>query len=612
MKNPVRPLRVKLRVKKRQLLLLLGIVSTLAVFVVVTWQVSANSIYVANSPEAPHEVKTENDAPASRLQKDTGGNRMQQAALSGAASHSSGNRQQRNIKVGSSYHNDTSERLREMVQLPLQGKSEREHEDNENPKIPHKHIDVPDQAVEDSFVTRLTMTLPEMPSPILNFDGIGFPGVACNCSPPDTNGEVGATQYVQMVNEGYQVFNKNTGVSMLGPASVVSLWAGFGGLCQTNGNGDPVVLYDQMADRWIITQFAGTTVPTDECIAVSTTSDATGTYNRYAFHLGTNFFDYPHLGVWPDGYYMSMNVFNTAGTSFLGPQAFAFDRTAMLAGIAATFVTPGVTGGPNEDSFLAADLDGSTLPPTGAACPFVEAPFAGTYKTFLFHADFVTPANSSFTPRISPAAAGFTELCGSARSCIPQLGTAVGLDGIGDRLMHRLPYRIVGGVERIVGNFTVSSGGVSGLRWFELRNVTFGTESVFQESTYQPDSTWRWMGSAAQDQAGNMAIGYSASSSSINPQIRYTGRLVGEALNTLGQGESHLMDGAGSQTDSGNRWGDYSSLTVDPVDDCTFWYTQEYYSSTATLNWRTRIASFKYASCGARPLRRSSCRRLRR
>src|SRR5207237_3270784 len=161
---------------------------------------------------------------------------------------------------------------------------------------------------------------------------------------------------------GYQVFNKSTGASVLGPSSIVSLWAGFGGVCENNGNGDPVVLFDQFTNRWVISQFAGTAVPTDECIAVSATSDATGSYNRYDFHLGTNFFDYPHLSVWPDAYYMSMNVFNSSGTAFLGPQPFAFDRARMLAGLPATFVTTGITGGSSDAGYPPSDLAGVLLP----------------------------------------------------------------------------------------------------------------------------------------------------------------------------------------------------------------------------------------------------------
>ena len=208
---------------------------------------------------------------------------------------------QSGITVGHSYHNDTSPALRDMRQMPIKphlAEDEEGREANKNPSNPKVNIDSADAAVQSA------MAPDAMPTPVLNFDGIPYPGVACNCAPPDTDGEVGATQYVQAVNNGYQVFNKTTGASVLGPSSIVSLWAGFGGVCQTNGNGDPVVLYDQLAGRWLISQFAGASVPTDECIAISTTSDATGSYNRYAFHLGANFFDYPHLGIWPDGYYM--------------------------------------------------------------------------------------------------------------------------------------------------------------------------------------------------------------------------------------------------------------------------------------------------------------------
>src|SRR5205807_6378204 len=287
------------------------------------------------------------------------------------------------VITGSSVHNDKSEPLRDMKQLPIMRKPEREA--NENPHISHSHRDVTDPVVQNAATASVTAN---MPGTTLNFDGIPFPGVACNCAPPDTNGEVGATEYVQIVNEGYQVFNKTTGASLLGPSGITTLWSGFGGVCQTNGSGDPVVLYDQIANRWIITQFAGVGVPTDECIAVSTTSDATGTYNRYAFHLGSNFFDYPHLSVWPDAYYMSMNVFNSSGTSYLGPQPFAFDRTKMLSGQAATFISPVGPLGGSVDPFLPADLDGPTLPPTGAPNTFVGFPGQASnpnYTTYHFH-----------------------------------------------------------------------------------------------------------------------------------------------------------------------------------------------------------------------------------
>src|SRR6185436_3105218 len=281
-----------------------------------------------------------------------------------------GQDQKGDISVVASYHNDTSKPLRDMKPMPAIPKAEHS---NENPKIPNKHKDLADPVVQDRFNVMNLMTT-NMPSPLLNFNGIGFPGVACNCAPPDTNGEAGATQYVQIVNEGFQVFDKTTGASVLGPVGISTIWSGFNGPCETAGDGDPVVLYDQLANRWVVSQFACASVPTDECIAVSTTSDATGSYHRYDFHLGSNFFDYPHLGVWPDGYYMSMNVFNSTGTLFLGPQPFVFDRTKMLAGQPATFITPGITGGSSEETYLPADLDSSILPPAGAPASFVEFP----------------------------------------------------------------------------------------------------------------------------------------------------------------------------------------------------------------------------------------------
>src|SRR3989475_8830683 len=286
---------------------------------------------------------------------------------------SSGQDQKSNVIVGASVHNDTSPPLRDMKQEKVSKKVE--HEANENPKVPAslKHKDSPDTVVQ-GFSLLLSLLAPNVPSPLLNFDGIPFPGVACNCAPPDTNGEVGATQYVQIVNEGYQVFDKTSGASQLGPSGIATLWSGFGGVCQSNGSGDPVVLYDQLADRWVISQFAGASVPTDECIAVSTTADATGSYFRYDYHLGSNFFDYPKLAAWPDAYYMSMNVFNSTGTAFLGPQPFAFDRSKMLVGLPGTFVSTGITGGSSEESYLPADLDGLLPPLPGAPSTFVECP----------------------------------------------------------------------------------------------------------------------------------------------------------------------------------------------------------------------------------------------
>src|SRR5206468_1997670 len=222
-------------------------------------------------------------------------------------------------------------------------------------------------------------------------------------------------------------------------------------------------------------------------------------------------------------------------------------------------------------------------------------------KIRAYHVDFTNPANSTFTLEASVGAASFTSLCSTTRNCVPQAGTTSKLDAIGDRLMFRNAYRrFADGHESLLNNYTVSANAVAGIRWFELQRTQPGNWGIFQQSTYQPDTTWRWMGSIASDNQGNIALGFSASSSSINPQIRYAGRLATDSLNTL-SGEQHLFDGTGSQTGTSNRWGDYSDMTVDPVDDCTFWYTTEYYTVTTSFSWHTRIGSFALPGCGGPP-----------
>jgi hypothetical protein len=517
-------------------------------------------------------------------------------------------------------HHDLSPPLRELALLPVP--PSRKHEGPENPRIPFNHAgtDRPDPVVQRKFLKPLGANIP---SPILNFDGIAH-NQTCDCRPPDTNGYVGATQYVQIVNESFQVYNKFNGAPILiMPMSIQSIWAGFGGACQTSGLGDPIVLYDKLADRWVITQFAFTpsqaliNVPTHECIAISTTRgiNSSTTFNRYDFDLsvfGNNYYDYPKLATWPDGYYMADNVFDSSGTTYLGTQPFAFDRTKMLCNLTATVISPGLVGSPRnmEDPIIPSDFDGTVLPPPGAPNSFVEFPDLagnnlGTYRTWHYHVDFANPTNSTFTQFAAPTAACYTFLCPpmgdipGVAYCVPQLGTTTTLEANGDRLMYRLAYRNFrtpsAPNESTVGNFSVSTGGMAGVaapRWFELKNITSGLETINQEGTYGPDFTWRWMGSAAMDHLGDLAVGYSASSSSINPQIRYAGRLSTDPLGILAQGEAPLYAGMGSQTTAG-RWGDYSAMTVDPVDDTTMWYTNEYYVTNSSNDWKTRIGNFR-------------------
>ncbi len=377
------------------------------------------------------------------------------------------------VVFGHDVKHDTSPPLRDMPPAPIA--SVPEHEASPNPQVLPTGTGRPDPVVQRKLAK------PNMPDPILSFEGIPFPGVACNCAPPDTNGEVGATQYVQIVNMGYQVFDKTSGNSLLGPVAITTIWNGFGGNCQFNGGGDPIVLYDQLANRWVVSEFAGVGVATDECVAVSATSDATGSYHRYDFHLGSNFFDYPKLAVWPDAYYLAENVFNSSGTDYLGPQPFALNRAAMLAGTSATFVSTGILT-PNVGALLPGDLDGSMLPPAGAPDPFLASGGTSFWPFYRFHVDFATPSNSTFTHAFNLTPAALTPLCFG--NCVPQLGTEELLEGLGDRGMFRLAYRrFPDGHEALVGNRTVSSNDVAGIRWFEINNATSGTPSFVQQST---------------------------------------------------------------------------------------------------------------------------------
>ena len=454
------------------------------------------------------------------------------------------------------------------------------------------------RATSDPVVQRDIVRL-SAPTTAANFDGIGngVAGFSVNSAPPDTNGDVGPNHYVQVVNTDFAVYNKSTGGIVYGPVPINTLWSGFGGGCQTNNDGDPVVVYDRIANRWVISQFSVSTTPYLQCVAVSQTSDPTGSYYRYSFNYGnTSFPDYPKMGVWPDGYYTSFNIFAN-GSSFAGAKVCAYDRSKMLLGQTATqqcFNTSTTYGG-----LLPSHLTGATLPPAGS--PNYVLALGATSSTLAFwkfHVDWTTPTNSTFTGPISLTVASYTEACGLSGTCIPQSGTTQQLDSLSDRLMYRLAYRNFGDHESLVVNHSVTVGSSVGIRWYELRTPAT-TPTVFQQGTYAPDSSYRWMGSIAMDQSGNMALGYSTSSSTLHPQINYTGRLSTSPAGVMDQGEGTIINGAGSQTgQSLSRWGDYSSMSVDPSDDCTFWYTTEYIPSNGAFNWRTRIGSFKFAGCG--------------
>ena len=389
------------------------------------------------------------------------------------------------------------------------------------------------------------------------------------------------------------VFDKSGAVLRL-PTPGNALWAGFGGPCETNNDGDPIVQYDQLADRWIFTQFAVDSAPYMQCVAVSTSPDALGTYNRYAYSYGTDFPDYPKLGVWPDAYYITYNLFAN-GSAFKGVKTCAWDRQAMIAGQAAQQVcfqlAPAPTG--PGGSFLPADLDGTNPPPAGS--PNYQLNLgANSLNIVKFHVDFANPANSAISAPAKLPVAAFTTAC-NGRTCIPQPNTRQKLDSLGDRPMYRLAYRNLNGTQTLVVNHSITAASRTGIRWYELR-VTGTSLSVFQSGTYSPDSKYRWMGSIAMDKLGNIGLGYSLSSNSTYPSIAVTGHVPTDRAGTL-ETETIVKAGNGAQLPNLTRWGDYSSMQIDPSNDCTFWYTNQYLKANGTFNWSTWITSFKMPGC---------------
>lgn len=425
-------------------------------------------------------------------------------------------------------------------------------------------------------------------------------------APPDTTGDLGLTHYVQWVNLRYAVYTVTRSGGTITAFTLVNgfpkngntVWQGFGGPCEQYNDGDPIVQYDQLADRWILTQFAVSASPYTQCVAVSTSGDPTGTYNRYSYSYGTDFNDYPKMGVWPDGYYVTYNMFRR-GRTFVGSKVCALERDKMLTGASARQVCAQTSN--SYGSLLPSDLEGAALPPAGSPNYLLNI----TSSSLLFWKFSVNWAAGTGTltgPVAVPGAATFSRACAGG-TCIPQPGTTQKLDSLADRLMYRLSYRNLGTRESLLVNHSVASNSVSGIRWYELTNATgqtFATANptVRQQGTFQPSADFRWMGSAAMDQTGGIAIGYSVSNATtIKPSIFYAFRAPGDPLGTIGS-ETRVLTGLGSQTgNSLSRWGDYSTISIDPVDGCTMVFTTEYIPSDGSFNWATAIQSLRLSSC---------------
>lgn len=518
---------------------------------------------------------------------------------------------------------DVSQPISSMTIPPAQPRAPMEREQFAGKSIP------PMTPVVDSVVQHF-MGSAAMPSPLVSVLGMSNADngtlLGTLITPADTTGAVGGSSpasnvYLQWVNMVWSVYDKTTGTKLHGPYPGNIFWNGFGGPCETENDGDIIILYDKLADRWFAAQFAVfQSAPWYQCVAVSTSPDPTGSYYRYAINTGSKLGDYPKYSIWADAYYGSFNNFAN-GTTWAGSNFMALQRSKMLTGdpTAAMIV---FQMGTNYGSDLPVDFDG-TAPGAGTPGIFAEVDkqswipglTADSALLWYFTPDWTNPANSCVglsctgePNEIVPVATFTAPLCGGSRSCIPQMGGEA-LDSISDRLMYRAQGRDLADHQSILLNHTVDAGGgIAGVRWYELRSAGgWNNWSVYQQGTYSPDSDYRWMGSVAMDHSGDIGLGYSVSSASMRTAIRYAGRLPGDPLGTLPQTEGEIVASTGSTNTGYNRWGDYSTMQIDPVDDCTFWYTTMYDDGTDNTGtypgwmWNTRIGSFKFPGCSIGP-----------
>jgi len=417
----------------------------------------------------------------------------------------------------------------------------------------------------------------------------------------DTVGDVGRKYFIQATNapggSRYAVYDKTDGSLVAGPFTIETLASG--APCDSAVS-DPIVTYDHLAGRWLLSELSASR--TGLCVYVSMTSDPiAGGWYAYSFPVSGA--DYPKYGVWPDAYYAT--TWNDGGNP---SRIFALDRQRMIAGLPATalaFDIPHLDGYA-FDPATPVDLDG---PPPKAGTPgfFVRQrddelhnsgandPDKDFLELWYFFADFEEPADSALVGPLSIEMADFdSELCPHPVNCVPQPGVVPSLDSLREVVMHRASYRNHGTHESLIGNFVTEADGMGngGIRWFELRRTGGALWSLHQEGTHFPDSHTRWIGAIAMDGSSNMALGYNISSATVFPGLRYAGRLADDPTGTMPQGEFTVVDGSVSQLST--RYGDYSAMTVDPVDDCTFWFTGMY---NPALQWETRIAAFRFADC---------------
>jgi len=450
-------------------------------------------------------------------------------------------------------------------------------------------------------------------TPLVNFDGLdNSDNIGGRVTPPDPAGDVGPNHYVQAVNCMLQVFSK-TGTSLYGPVETSTLWTGFSGNWDGHNDGDAIIMYDEIADRWIISQFAvdcGTypNFTEYELVAVSQTADPTGAYYRYAFKFDY-MPDYPKMGVWRDGYYIAANRFNTNSSSSpaIGAAIGVLERDKMLVGDASAQMiyykaeTLGGSGsglGTDCFSMLPGDCDG-TFASAGTPNYFSyvnDDSWGGSdeLRIWSLKPNWTTPASSVCAYVTALPVATFATF---SSFVISQKGVTLKLDDLSDRLMHRMQYRNMGTYESMVTCHTVNSGSnIAGVRWYEMRK-SGASWALYQQGTYAfADTKSRWLGSIAMNGSGDIALGYTLSGSADYPSIYFTGRKSTDPLGSMTVTESPIKVGAASMSGA-DRWGDYAMMSVDPVDNKTFWHTNEYVGNYGgSYPWSTRIASFIFAN----------------
>src|SRR5262245_36911386 len=469
-------------------------------------------------------------------------------------------------------------------------------------------------------------TAPTMPGPVLTFEGIGD---LCGCQPSDSEGDVGPNHYVEAINESFKIFDKN-GNTLAGPIGYDTFFAPLTGTpCGSNQNdGDPYVMYDHQADRWLMTDFAFPSFPGNsfwECIAVSQSSDpVAGPWAFYAIQVDpanpTFLGDYPKFAIWNDGgtqnaYFLMMNLF-ASFTEFDGVRAYALDRASLLAGGPANAIgfTVGLAGVGDSYSFVAANFRTGDPPPAGRdeMVLAVDATIPGAVLTQVharfFHVDFANPGNATFgvgadhTPNAEITVNPFVQAwTAQTYDLVPQQGTSVLLDTLGDKIMTPVVYQNRNGTESLWADQTTMlnfPNGPTVVTWYQF-DVTGGnfpaTPVQQQDWSNDNDGLWRWMPSIAVDQSGNTVLGYSTSNTTIFPSIRYAGRFAGDPPGNLAQGEAIMFAGVSAQT-SGSRWGDYTRTEVDPSDGMSFYHINQYAQSG---DWHTRIGKFNFVGGGS-------------